>query len=125
MPIVKAEININESFSTLTQATARIPLERTNPATMTNAMVIATDRLTTSKLATCTIMPEAGKLQLQVGNDEDHADDGHQRGKDGTAVALAEEVRLSVQPMSPPGFPDTRQDEKRDHVAQSKVRDHI
>jgi hypothetical protein len=57
MPIEKAAISISESFRTLTQATARIPLDKTKPATMTNAIVMAIDRLMPSKLATCTMIP--------------------------------------------------------------------
>ena len=57
MPMLKAAISMRESFNTLTHATARMPLAKTNPATMTNAINMASGRLIAWKLATSTMMP--------------------------------------------------------------------
>src|SRR5271170_7963303 len=64
---------------------------------------------------------QAGELELQVGDDEDYADQCDDGFQIAASITYAEEIGLRLEPEFSAGFPHLRKDEERDHVHQRLI----
>ncbi len=56
---------------------------------------------------------ESGELNLQIGNDEEDAEEGDEEREDVAAISLLEEIGLSLKAMAATQLPDVGKDVER------------